>query len=266
MAEITTPAQAPRRFIDPEILLRISNLELIARKVVEGFISGLHKSPYKGFSVEFMEYRPYIQGDDLKRIDWKLYARTDRYYIKEFEEETNANCHLLVDISNSMAYTTTKMTKLEYGFFLAAALAYFVVRQRDSVGMYFFDDKIVDRIPPKSTSGHLHTILGKLEMAHLGLKTAMGKPFHEIAESIKKRGIVIIISDLLDDPEEIVSGLKHFRFGGNDVIIFHILDPFETAYKFKDIVELEDMETGEKMILLPEAAREVYLYNLEHRL
>lgn len=262
MAETTTP-RAPRRFIDPEILLRISNLELLARKVVEGFISGLHKSPYKGFSVEFMEYRPYIQGDDLKRIDWKLYARTDRYYVKEFEEETNTNCHLLVDISNSMGYTTTKLTKLEYSFYLAASLAYFIVRQRDSVGMYFFDDKIVDRIPPKSTHGHLHTILGKLEMAKLGLKTAMSKPFHEIAESIKKRGIVVIISDLLDDPEEIISGLKHFRFDGNDVIIFHIIDPYETAYKFKDIVELEDMETGEKMILMPEAAKEVYLYNLE---
>lgn len=255
--------RAALRFIDPEILSRISSLELLARHVVEGFIAGLHKSPYKGFSVEFMEYRPYIQGDDPKRIDWKLYGRTDRLYVKEFEEETNTTCHILADISNSMAYTSSRVTKLHYGFFLAASLAYFMIRQRDSVGLYLFDDKIVDRIPPKSSRGHLHTILNKLENTDLGMKTAMGKPFHDIADSIKKRGIVVIISDLLDDADDIINGLKHFCFDGNDLILFHILDPFETAYKFKDLVELEDMETGEKILLMPEAAREIYIYNLE---
>lgn len=262
MAESKIERNTPR-FISPEILSRISSLELLAKHVVEGFIAGLHKSPYKGFSVEFMEYRPYIQGDDLKRVDWKLYARSDRYYIKEYEEETNTTCHILVDISNSMAYTSSKVTKLEYSFFLAASLAYFIVRQRDSVGLYLFDNAIVDRIPPKSSRGHLQTILTKMGNTKLGMKTAMGKPFHEIADSIKKRGLVIIISDLLDDVDEIVSGLKHFRFDGNDVIVFHILDPYEVTYKFKDLVELEDMETGEKILVMPEAAKEVYLYNLE---
>ena len=148
MAETNIERNTPR-FIKPEILSKISSLDLLAKHVVEGFISGLHKSPYKGFSVEFMEYRPYIQGDDLKRVDWKLYARSDRYYIKEFEEETNTTCHILVDISNSMSYTSSQVTKQDYSFYLAASLAYLVVRQRDSAGLYLFDDEIVDLIPQR---------------------------------------------------------------------------------------------------------------------
>jgi len=263
MLEKSSQQRQRYRFIDPEILSRISNLELIARTVVEGFISGLHKSPYKGFSVEFMEYRPYIQGDDPRRIDWKLYARSDRLYVKEFEEETNASCHILLDISNSMGYTSVKLTKLEYSCYLAASLAYFMIRQRDSAGIYFFDDKIVNYIPPKSSRIHLHTVLNLIETVQLGMRTAVKKPFHDIAESLKKRGFVVIISDLLDDVTDIISGLRHFRFDGNEVIVFHILDPFETIYPFKDIMELEDMETGEKIIVMPEAAKQVYLYNLE---
>ncbi|MFC1563393.1 DUF58 domain-containing protein [candidate division KSB1 bacterium] len=251
------------RFLDPEILSKISGLELLARTVVEGFVSGLHKSPYRGFSVEFMEYRPYIPGDDMARIDWKLYARSDRLYVKEYEDETNTSCHILLDISNSMGYTSAKMNKFEYGSYLAASLAYFIIRQRDSVGMCLFDDKIVQRISPKSTTGHLYSILTSLENSELGKNTSFRKPFHELADAIKRKGFIIIISDLLEEPEGLIDGLKHFRFDGHEVIVFHILDPFELNYQFKDIIELEDMETGEKVLVSPESAKEVYTKNLE---
>jgi len=259
----TVSAKNSLTFLDPEILSRISNLELLARTVVEGFVSGLHKSPYKGFSVEFMEYRPYVPGDDLRRLDWKLFARTDRLYVKEFEEETNTSCHILLDISSSMDYATVSLKKLEYASYLAASLAYFMVRQRDSVGLCLFDDKIVRQIPPKSTTGHLHTILSILENREPGSRTDMGKPFHELADAIKKRGIIVIISDLLDDADAIISGLKHFSFNGNEVIIFHLLDPFEVSFDFSDIVELEDMETGEKLLVVGDAARKAYRATLE---
>lgn len=254
------------RFIKPEVLSRISNLELLARGVVEGFISGLHKSPYKGFSVEFMEYRPYIPGDDPMRIDWKLFARSDRYYVKEFEDETNTSLNLLVDVSHSMGYGTGEVRKLDYAFYLAASLAYFMIRQRDGVGLTFFDDKIIERIPPRSTSSHLHTLLSRLENATLGAQTAIGKPLHLLADLQKKRGFVVLISDLLDDPAAILDGLKHFRFGGNEVVVFHLLDPGEVNFDFKDVVEFEDMETGEKLLVVSEEARELYLENLNRYL
>lgn len=249
------------RFLDPEVLSRISNMEILARSTVEGFISGLHKSPYKGFSVEFLEYRPYIPGDDPMRIDWKLYARSDRRYIKEFEDETNTNCHILLDMSTSMEYSSARVTKLHYGAMLAASLAYFMIRQRDRVGLYLFDDRIRERIPPKSTHGHLVSMLHSLENLHSGGRTSMGKPFHELADAIRKRGLVIIISDLLDEPDSILGGLKHFRFDGNDVIVFQIVDPVELTLQFRDIVELEDMETGETLIIMGDEAREAYQEN-----
>ena len=251
----------PVRFLEPAILSKISNLELLARSVVEGFISGLHKSPYKGFSVEFMEYRQYVPGDDLKRLDWKLFARTDKLFIKEFEDETNTTCHLLLDISNSMGYSSNKMTKLEYASYLTSALAYLMIRQRDSVGFYQFDDHVPTMISPKSTTGHLHTILNILENTKLGTKSEMGKPFHELADLIKKRGLVIIISDFFDDVDSIINGLKHFVFNRNDVILFHVLDPIEIDMQFEDLIELEDMETGEKIMVIGDDAREIYKKN-----
>jgi len=255
-----TPAT---RFIDPEVLSRISNLELLARSVVEGFVSGLHRSPYKGFSVEFLSYRPYIEGDDLMRLDWKLFARTDRYYVKVFQDETNTAFNLLVDVSNSMGFASGKVSKLEYAFYLAASLAYLIVRQRDGAGITFFDNKIIERIPPRSTKGHLNTILTRIEQSSLGAETAMGKPLHQLAEQQRRRGFMILISDLLDDPEAIVDGLRHFRFQGHEVIVFHILDPQEVHFDYDDVVEFEDLETGEKMLVVPDAVREAYLENLE---
>ena len=213
--------------------------------------------------MEFMEYRQYTPGDDLKHIDWKRYAKTDRLFVKEFEEETNTTCHLLLDISNSMGYGSGKMTKLEYSSYLTATLAYLMIRQRDSVAISLFDEQIINQIPPKSTRGHLHSILLTLENTKLGSKTDLGKPFHEIAETIKKRGIVIIISDLFDDAESIIYGLKHLVFRGNEVILFHVLDPLEDKFNFKDVVELEDMETGDKMLIAGEVARKIYQKNSE---
>lgn len=256
-------AQAATRFIQPEVLSRISNLELLARSVVEGFVSGLHRSPYKGFSVDFMEYRPYIPGDDLMRIDWKLFARSDRYYIKEFEDETNTRLNLLVDVSHSMGYTSVEVTKRDYGFYLAASLAYLMVRQRDAVGLTLFDDKILERIPPRSTKGHLQTILMHLEQSQLGEQTGLGKPLHEMAEAQRRRGFMVLVSDLLADVDELIEGLKHFRFNGHEVLVFHILDPQEVHFDFKDVVEFEDMETGEKMLVEAESARAMYLEHFE---
>lgn len=250
------------RFIDPDILSRISNLEMVARHVVEGFITGLHDSPYRGFSVEFLGYHPYIPGDDPMRIDWKLYARSDRLFVKEYEDETNTCCHILLDMSRSMGYSSNRITKFQYGAVLAASLAYFMIRQRDRVGLYCFDDRIRERIPAKSSKGHLVSILHSLENLAPGAVTAMGRPFHELADTIRKRGIVVIVSDLLDDPDTILSGLKHFRFAGNDVILFHIMDPAEVTFRFPDIVELEDMETAEKIMVMSDEARDSYLANL----
>ena len=253
----------PTNFIDPKVLSRISNLELLARGVVEGFVAGLHRSPYKGFSVEFMSYRPYMPGDDLMRLDWKLFARTDRYYIKEFEDETNTSVHILVDVSASMSYRSGAVSKRTYASYLAASLAYLVVRQRDGVGMTFFDDQIREHIPPRSTRGHLHTLLDFLASVPDGTRTEMGKPLHDLAERHRRRGFVILMSDLLDDASSIMDGLRHFRFQGHDVLVFHIMDPQELSFDFSDLVEFEDMETGETMLVAPEASREAYLENLE---
>ena len=251
------------RFIRPEVLSRIANLELLARGVVEGFVNGLHRSPYKGFSVEFAEYRPYTPGDDVMHVDWKLFGRTDRLYVKEFEEETNTSLHLLVDVSRSMSYGTTRVSKLDYAFYLAASLAYFMIRQRDAVGLTLFDRDIVRRIPARSVSTHLHRLLTVLESAGPGAATELGKPLHRLAEGLKRRGFVVLISDLLDDPDKLVDGLRHFRFNGHEVILFHLMDPQEIAFQFEDLIEFEDLETGEKLLLDAESARAVYLENLE---
>lgn len=251
------------RFIDPTILSRISNMELRARSVVEGFVSGLHRSPYRGFSVEFMSYRPYIPGDDLMHVDWKLFARTDRYYVKEFEDETNTSLDILLDISGSMEYSSQGLSKRAYASYLAASLAYLVIRQRDGAGLTLFDEKITEHIPAKSTTGHLHAILEFLETVGPGAHTEMGKPLHELAERRRRRGFVVLISDLLDDAQAIIDGLRHFRFQGHDVMVFHVMDPQEINFDFSDMVEFEDLETGEKLLIASEAAREAYLENLD---
>src|SRR5512145_140484 len=221
------------RFLDPATLAHLGSLELKARTVVEGFLSGLHRSPFKGFSVEFAEYRQYLPGDDLSTIDWKVYARSDRYYVKKFEEETNLDCHLLLDVSASMGYASSGISKLRYGSMLAACLAYLMNRQRDAVALTTFDDAITAMLPASARPGHLRSILVTLDTLALGQRTDVSKPLHLLADGIRKRGLVVLISDLLDEPERVIDGLRHFRFRGSDVIVFHLLDPAELTFPFE---------------------------------
>jgi uncharacterized protein (DUF58 family) len=253
------PSARERQFLDPAVVARLSNLELKARTVVEGFLSGLHRSPFKGFSVEFAEYRQYIPGDDLSTIDWKVYARSDRHYVKKFEEETNLNCHVMLDISRSMAYGSRGITKYEYGQCLAASLAYLMNRQRDGVGLAAFDDRIVTMLPASARPGHLSAMLVMLDRLELGTETNVSKPLHQLADSLSKRGMVVLISDLLDDPKRVIRGLKHFRFRGTDVIVFHLLDPDELAFPFERATRFEDMETKDEVTAVPVVVRDHYL-------
>jgi uncharacterized protein (DUF58 family) len=246
------------RFLDPAVLARLGTLELKARTIVEGFLSGLHRSPLKGFSVEFAEYRQYLPGDDLSTIDWRVYARTDRYYVKKFEEETNLDCHLLLDVSASMGYGK-QVTKLQYGCMLAASLAYLMNRQRDAVGLTAFDDAIVEMLPPGARPGHLRSILLTLDRVKLGARTDVSKPMHLLADAMAKRGMVVVISDLLDDPARIVDGLRHFRFRGTDVIVFHLLDRDELTFPFERPSRFRDVEGGGELLAVPSLVRQQYL-------
>jgi uncharacterized protein (DUF58 family) len=248
-----------RQFLDPVVVARLGTLELRARTVVEGFISGLHRSPFKGFSVEFAEYRQYIHGDDLSTIDWKVYARSDRYYVKKFEEETNLDCQLLVDVSGSMAYGSQSLTKFEYAACLAASLGYLMNRQRDGVGLTAFDDRIVAALPASTRPGHLRNLLITLDRLVLGSRTNVSKPLRQLAESMNRRGMVVLISDLLDDPEAIIRGLKHFQYRGSDVLVFQILDPDETEFPFDRATRFEDLETREEVMAVPGLVRSHYL-------
>jgi uncharacterized protein (DUF58 family) len=248
------------RFLDPTVIARLGSMELKARTVVEGFLSGLHRSPYKGFSVEFAEYRQYLPGDDLSTLDWKVYARTDRHYVKKFEEETNLDCHVLLDISASMAYRGgAPMSKVEYGSVLAASLAYLMNRQRDATGLIEFDDRIRGRLPASARPGHLHAILLALEKVAPGTKSDVGRPLHQLADALGKRSLVVLISDLLDDPDNIVRGLKHLRFRGTDVIVFQVLDPHEIQFPFRGAARFTDVESDDVVTADPDRVRESYL-------
>ena len=253
------PGVRERQFLDPAVVARLGTLELKARTVVEGLLLGLHRSPFKGFSVEFAEYRQYIPGDDLSTIDWKVYARTDRHYVKKFEEETNLDCHVMIDVSGSMAYGARGMTKFEYAACLAASLAYLMNRQRDAVGLTAFDERIVEMLPASARPGHLRALLLTLDRLQLGRDTNVAKPLHQLADSLSKRGMVVLISDLLDDPERVIRGLKHFQFRGTDVIVFHVLDPDELEFPFDRATRFEDLETSEEVMAVPSVVRSHYL-------
>jgi uncharacterized protein (DUF58 family) len=251
------------RFLDPAILARLGTMELKARTVVEGFVAGLHRSPYKGFSVEFAEYRQYLPGDDLSAVDWKVYARSDRHYIKRFEEETNLECQLLLDISASMGYRgAAAMTKMEYGSVLAGALAFLMNRQRDATGLIAFDDRIRFRMPASARRGHLHALLLGLERLQPGARSNVARPLNDLAEAMLKRSLVVLISDLLDDPLPVVQGLKRLRFRGTDVLVFHVLDPDELTFPFRGSSRFRDLENGEQITAEPSAVRAQYLREL----
>lgn len=236
-----------RKFLDPEVVSRLANMDLRARLVVEGFIIGLHRSPYHGFSVEFSEHRQYMPGDELKHIDWKVYGKTNRFYVKQFEEETNLKSYLLLDASASMGFKSGRISKLTYASYLAASLTYLMLHQQDSVGLVIFDEKTRKYIPPRAVPAYLHLILKELDHLRSGNETDVSKTFHELAERIKRRGLIIVLSDLFDDPHKILSGLKHFRHRKHEVIVFHILDPMERTFDFKGETIFKDLETGEEL-------------------
>jgi uncharacterized protein (DUF58 family) len=248
----------PNRFLDPQALTQIASLELIARTVVEGFISGLHRSPHLGFSVNFAEYSPYRPGDDIRKIDWKVYARTDRFFIKNYEGETNTSVHLILDCSRSMSYGSRAITKLTYGQFLAASLGYFAFKQRDAIGFVSYDDEVVSYVPARGSVGHLSTVLHAIERSEPGKKTNFVKPLVQISERLRRRGIVVVISDLYDEPDNVISGLRHLAYRGNDVIVFQLLDPAEIRFDFPDAAQFVDMETRAEMHVVPDYIRQEY--------
>jgi len=252
-----------KKYLRPDIVSRLSGLEIKARLVVEGFIAGLHRSPYHGFSVEFAEHRQYMPGDPIRNIDWKVYSRTDRFFVKEFEEETNLKAYLLLDISGSMGYHSNGISKLEYGSYLCAALSYLMLQQRDSVGLVTFDRKIQKYIPPKSAATHLHVLLSQLDKIQPSQTTNVSSALHEMAERIKRRGLIILISDLFDYPEKIMSGLKHFRHRKHEVIVFHILDPRERDFSFPQEAIFKDIETQEEILTSPWQIQKDYQARLQ---
>ena len=237
--------------LSPEALARLSSLQLLARNVVEGFITGLHKSPFHGFSVEFAEHRPYMPGDPIRHIDWKVYARTDRHVIKKFQEETNLKCYVLLDVSASMSFSSKMLTKLQYGTSLCAALSYLMIEQRDAVGLVLFDDQIRRLLPPRSMRSYLNLILKELQNVNPTGTTRVAETLHQVAERMKRRGLIVLISDLLEEPEEIISGLRHFRYDGHEVIVLQILDPLEMTFAFPKDARFRDLETDERIISQP---------------
>jgi len=247
-----------RKYLNPETIARLDNMVLRARLVVEGFILGLHKSPYHGFSVEFAEHRPYNPGDEIRHIDWKLYGKTDRYYIKQFEEETNLKSYILLDKSGSMQYSSGKISKLTYGSYLAAALAYLMLKQQDAVSLTLFDDQVRQFLPPVAKKSHLNLVLGALERVQAGAETRIAPQLHELAEKLKKRGLIILISDLLDEPEEVINALKHFRHKRHEVILFHILDRQELEFSFNRQTQFIDLENSQHLNTEPWHIQEAY--------
>jgi uncharacterized protein (DUF58 family) len=248
-----------RRFLDPSIISRINSLELRARFVVEGFMVGLHRSPYHGFSVEFTEHRPYMQGDNLRDVDWKVYGKTERYVIKQYEEETNLKSYILLDTSKSMDYHSEgNVSKLDYASTIVAALSYLMIKQQDAVGFTQYSEKIQKYFPPKATRGYLQEILKNLASVSASDKTNTASCLNSIAEKIKRRGLVIIISDFFDDVNSILSALKHFRYNKNEVIVFQILDPMEKSFAFGADAVFKDMETEEEITTQPYQIQKAY--------
>ena len=244
------------RFVDPVVLARIGNLELVARAVVDGFINGIHRSPYFGASVDFAEHRGYVPGDDIRRVDWRLYARTDRYYIKEYEADSNSNFSVLVDVSKSMGFGSRGVTKLEYGKLLAGCLTYLVHRQRDRVGLVAFDSDIVEHVPPSAK--HMDVVLHVLDRLKPASPGSLRAPLHKMAEHFGRRGLLILISDLYEEPDAVLEAIGPLRFRGNDIAVFHLLDPAELDFSFREPSAFEDLETGEQIPIVPDALADQY--------
>ncbi|MBI89608.1 MAG: DUF58 domain-containing protein [Candidatus Marinimicrobia bacterium] len=247
-----------KKYLRPETVALLNSMELRARLVVEGYIIGLHRSPYHGFSVEFAEHRSYESGDEIRHIDWKLFGKTDRLYVKRYEEETNLRSHIILDVSKSMLYASNGISKLTYANTLAASLSYLMINQQDAVGLVQFSEKIKTIIPPKAKPSHLNLILTQLDDQKVGEDTKVGKILQEMADRIRKRGLIILISDLFDDFKNIMKGLKHFRHLNQEVIVFHILDRKEFDFDFNTRTKFLDMETGEEIVTEPWHIRSNY--------
>jgi len=252
-------ARSGYKYIDPQVVAKLGRFNLIARAVVEGFVVGLHRSPYHGFSVEFADHREYVPGDNIRDLDWLALARTDRYYIKRYEEETNLKAYILLDSSASMGFRMEGLSKLQYSCYLAASLAYMMIRQQDSVGLVTFDEEIRNFIPPHSTPTHLNLILRSLEEVQPGRKTRVSDTFHKLAENIKRRGLIVVISDLFDEPKDVVGALSHFRHKKHEVIVFHVLDKAEKEFPFDRLSDFVDMETKERIQADPRYIRSQYI-------
>ena len=237
-----------KKYLNPSLISKIENLSLRAKLVVEGFIIGMHKSPYHGFSVEFSEHRPYGFGDEIKYIDWKLWGKTDRFYIKQFEEETNLKCHIILDKSSSMNFGSKNITKFEYSKLISAAMSYLMIKQQDAVGLTTFDQRINTIIKPKSKVNHLNLLLKTLHNSNTGGETNISNLLHGLAESINKKGLIILISDLLDDEKRVMESLRHFRYRGHEIIVFHIVDPKEKNLDYNENINFIDLENNYNIV------------------
>jgi len=244
------------RFLDPAALARIDSLELLARTVVEGFVNGLHRSPYLGHSIDFAEHRAYMPGDDVRRVDWRLYARTDRFYVKEFEADSNANFVVLLDVSRSMRFASQGLSKLDYGRYLAACLTHFAHGQRDRVGLVTFDSDIVDFVPPSAK--HEDVVLHTLDRIAEHGSGELRRPLAKTAEACRRRGIFVVVSDLYEEPAAVLGAVRQLAHRGSDVIVFHLLDPAEVHFPYEGSASYEDLESGERMAVMPEYVREQY--------
>lgn len=247
------------RYFDPEGLARVGHMEVVARQVVEGFLTGRHRSPYHGFSVEYLDHRAYTPGDELRTLDWKILARSDRYFVKLFEDETNLRAYILLDCSSSMNFKSGKLSKLEYGSFLAAALTYLLLRQNDAVGLTLFDSKVRLHMPPKARPTQFRRALDLLEGVEPGGDTDVGAVLHEVAERIKRRGLVIVISDLIDNEPSIAAGLQHFRHNKHEVIVYHVMDDAELTFPYERLTRFKDMEGAGRVTTNPKSLRARYL-------
>ena len=256
---VGTGAGSAAALIDPTTLMRIKSLQVRARVAVEGFLKGIHRSPYHGFSVEFSEYREYSPGDDPRYLDWRLYARSDRYYVKRFEDETNLRCYLVLDTSRSMGYGSGPYRKVDYARTAAATLAYFLSTQRDAVGLLTFEDQVTDYLPPRHRPGHLRRMFAMLEREPTGHATDLARPLDQIAATVRKRGLIVLISDLLAPSDTLRTRLGYLRARGHDVVVLRIIDPAEAEFRFTTPAMFRDVESGRELYVDPDGARAEYL-------
>ncbi len=257
MARLAEGSAIPgARFVDPSVLARIGKLDLLARTVVDGFINGLHRAPYFGASIDFAEHRGYVAGDDIRRVDWRLYARTDKYFVKQYEADTNTNFSVILDVSKSMGFASRGVSKLEYGCYLAACLAYLAHRQRDRVGLVTFDEEIVNYVPVSAK--HFNVVLHTLDRSRPERAGSLSGPVGKMAEHFKRRSVLALISDFYEEPDVILEAIKPLRFLGNDLMVFHVLDPAEIDFGYDDATSFEDLESGEQIPVVPEALGDQY--------